>query len=398
MLRAKDVAFEHIEDLYNSLNKQLCKRKVEDLNKVLPYKNKCQAITFDIKTLESFFKEKKKCDKYHLFLAMKTADIKIKSNLDDLNEMKSEKCLKVRRYSFKPDSGITNMSTQPVSFGLFDDIDNATKLANPVATLHAGDVDDENTCCVTGLTVLSNTRLVLVDNNNRSVKLLNTEEGTIMSKVKYESAPWDITLLKPGKQLVAITVPETENVHFLSVIENAILEKLQQKHIKVNGKCYGITNSNDKIFVTVMVGGGQSAKLEQYDLDGQLTTSVKLGAWKPLYVILNADETTLYISDNARERHITELSRQNMRQLNTLSLCRDEVIGMTVDKTGALYYCDSYYYAIDYVNIGNKKGERKRINLLPKATPHPKCLAYFNPTDTLFVGKDGNDIDVYTVL
>lgn len=60
MLETKRMAFDHIENLYSSLSGKLNKMREEDMNKIVPYRHKCNAVLFDMKTLESYFNEKTK--------------------------------------------------------------------------------------------------------------------------------------------------------------------------------------------------------------------------------------------------------------------------------------------------------------------------------------------------
>ncbi|XP_053389364.1 uncharacterized protein LOC128552363 [Mercenaria mercenaria] len=342
--------------------------------------------------MKSYLKTKKK-DKYQSFVAMKKAGLKIKSSLDDLNEIKLKKYLKIRRYCFQPDANMTNLKLQPYSFGTLDDQKDAIKSTSLVTSLYATDVDEENTCCVTGLAVLGKNCIVIADRDNMTVKLVEVEEDKILSKLKMTSAPWDVTVI--SEKQIAVTIPEMKTVQFASVTENMTLDK-QKNQISLSGNCYGITSSHDTIFVTLCE---PTPKYEQYDLDGKLLHSVTLDAKNPQYVVLNANKTIMYISDNTYGKHIQEISVTNQRELETLRVQR--VTGMAVDKTDVLYYLTSIYAPVYAVCIDKMQdSQRQSFSLISDNIGGKRCLAFCDETNRLFVGTQGeeNAIKVYYVV
>ncbi|XP_053391542.1 uncharacterized protein LOC128554306 [Mercenaria mercenaria] len=393
MLKVKQAAFEHIEGIHDTLKKELNETREKDTKKVIPYKNKCDAITFDIHAMKSYLKAKKK-DKYRSFVAMKKAGLKIKSNRDDLKELKLKKYLKVRRYCFQPDADMDSLKYEPYSFGKLNDQNNAIKSTSLVASLHAKDVDEENSfCCFTGLAVLNTNCIVVADHGNMSVKLVDVEEDKILSRLKLTTAPWDVTVIS-DKQ-IAVTIPEIKTVHFVSITGGNTLDK-QEKQISLSGKCYGVTNSHDTIIVTLCE---PTPKYEQYNLDGTLLHSIQLDARNPQYVSLNADKTKMYISDNYNQKYIQEISVTEQRKVDTLRV--QNVTGMAIDKTDVLYYLVSSISPIYAVCIDKMQDrQRQSFSLISDSIGRKKCLAYCDETNRLFVGIQGEEyaVQVYYVV
>jgi hypothetical protein len=223
------------------------------------------------------------------------------------------------------------------------------------------------------------------------------EEDKLVSKIEYESAPWDVTCVSNSR--LAVTFPDQKIVELLSIDGTSKLTREQDNcRITCSGKCYGITSSNNTVIVTVKTDD-ETAKVERYKLDGSLLLSVGVDVENPQYVVCYEDEARTYISDNAVGEYIVEVSSDNFTTLNKISSCRDEVTGMAIDKTGLLYYCDSHYHEIDLVNLNKEQADgRERHELISDKEPNPKCLAFCNDTKQLFVGLDGNEIKIYSVF
>ena len=388
MLEAKRSAFDHIESIYNALGDDLNKIRQKDLETILPYKFKCNAVLFDMNTLESYFSDKTKYSKTQLLFAIRKADAKVDTICHELSEIKCNKNLNFRRYRFRPDVDIISLKTNPSTFGKLDVQNDAIKSAAKHTSLHIKDVNDDKNCRITGLTLISSNHLVAADNLNLSVKLIDANENKVISTMKLESAPWDVTLVSDNK--VAVTIPEKKMVELLSIDENLTFDRTCEKHITCSGICYGITKYNETILVTVTQGG--IAKLEQYDFEGTLLKTVNVNASMPQYVVCSPGKSRIYISDNSK--HIVELKSEEFTQIDRLTFCGHKVTGMTTDSTGILYYCESCYNEI-YLVV---KQKRKQQNLISDKTPYPKCLAFCNETSRLFVGLDGNEISVYYVF
>ncbi|XP_060552685.1 uncharacterized protein LOC132713964 [Ruditapes philippinarum] len=397
MLEVKHSAIDHIECKYKELAKEVNRMRVEDLERIMQYKNKCDAIAFDMRTIGTYLSGKKKSSGNQLFIAMKNIDVKIRSNLRDLTKVKCIEHYNITRYHFKPAGELDNMKSQQSSFGSIQSDSNVIKSARKARSLHVKDDDDEENCCITGIALLAKTRIVLADNNNLKLKLFHIEEDKLVSKIEYESAPWDVTCV--SNRRIAVTFPDLEIVELLSIDGTSELTREQDNcRITCSGKCYGITSSNDTVIVIVKTDD-ETTKVERYKLDGSLLLSVGVDVNNPQYVVCYEDESRTYISDNASGNDIVELSSDNFTTLGKLSSCRDEVTGMAIDKTGLLYYCDSFYHEIDLVNLNKEQANgRKRHELISDKEPNPKCLAFCNDTKQLFVGLDGNEIKIYSVF
>lgn len=104
-------------------------------------------------------------------------------------------------------------------------------------------MNDSKRCCITGLALIADSEIVLTDFNNSSVKLVDTYENKVISKLKVKSPPWDVTCVSSNK--VAVTVPEKKIIELLTIDKSSKFS-LEQS-ITCTGKCYGITKSKDKL-------------------------------------------------------------------------------------------------------------------------------------------------------
>jgi hypothetical protein len=390
------MAIDHIENLYSSLSGKLNKMREEDMNKIVPYRHKCNAILFDMNTLESYFNEKTKYSKNQLCFAIKKADAKVDINFHELAAVNCGEHLNFTRYKFIPQEAIKNLPRQSSSFGSLNIQNNIIKSAVKIKSLHTKDVNDGKNCCITGLALIADNKIVLTDFSNSSVKLIDTHEDKVISKLKVESAPWDVTCVSSNK--VAVTVPEKKIIELLTIDESS--KFANEQSITCAGKCYGITKSKDKLLV-IVIEKNCKAKLQRYESNGTILLSVIINVENPKYVVCDDGRSRIYISDNSEwtRTAISELSSENFRKLGELTSCNDGVFGMAIDKTGILYYCDSNDNEIGVVKLDEKGGnERKVQSLISDIKPKLNCLAFCYETSRLFVGLDGNEIKVYAVF
>ncbi|XP_052778407.1 transcription intermediary factor 1-alpha-like [Mya arenaria] len=154
---------------------------------------------------------------------------------------------------------------------------------------------DTSNCSLTNVTLLPGGMLLLADSDNNSVKLLDTETSTVVSKVKLPGDPCDLCLL-PGDR-AAVTLPCELKIQFLSTKCNVSLQDI----VEVGEECYGIDFYDDNLIVSFSYPG----KVVMMDMKGKVNKSVdKDSSGKPLFrfpyyltVTRESHRPSVYMSD-----------------------------------------------------------------------------------------------------
>ena len=119
-------------------------------------------------------------------------------------------------------------ATQQVSFGQMK--------ATQIGTVNVKTDKDNSKCYITGITITPSGQRLVVDNNNRKVKLFS-QDMRFLSSVSVPGRPWDITMVKDRETVVTVG----QSLVFLEVTDT----QLRIKHtITMPFVCVGITHSN----------------------------------------------------------------------------------------------------------------------------------------------------------
>ncbi|XP_052778816.1 KIN17-like protein [Mya arenaria] len=150
-------------------------------------------------------------------------------------------------------------------------------------------------CWLTNVTLLTGDSLILVDHNNCSLKLVDTNNNKLVSQVKLPDGPWDLCHL-PGNR-AAVTLPDLKKIQFVSTQGNVTL----LDRVKVDGQCFGIDFCDDNLIVTFIDPG----KVVLMNMKGKVKKSAdKDSSGKPLfqypyYLTVTRESRTpvIYVSD-----------------------------------------------------------------------------------------------------
>ena len=116
---------------------------------------------------------------------------------------------------------------------------------------------------MTGLALLSTTRLLVADGWNKSVKIVSCdmENAGVLGSVKLPQSPFDVTIT-PG-DVAAVTIPDMKQIVFIQA-QGDTLTQIQpsftttkrvgspvvtKKEIYLSGKCFGIHFNNGRLYV-----------------------------------------------------------------------------------------------------------------------------------------------------
>ncbi|XP_053407735.1 uncharacterized protein LOC123547507 [Mercenaria mercenaria] len=239
-----------------------------------------------------------------LFMELKSAQKLIEVSKEKLSLQAPH--ADVNKYQFQPNLAISSFLKEK-SLGTIRQKAKEQSNPPPVVSLqplkysHQGSVSvkttqDKNMCYVTGMALLTPSKLVLTDYNNQSIKMIDTNSNSISHQLKPETAPGDLTLVT--RDQLAVTLPGKNKIQFVSASSN----KLSLKHtFKVDdGFCNGLSCYQEKLVVSFV----KPSKLQIIDLNGKVLKTIitnskgeDIFTW-PNFVTSNSH--SIYVSDESR--------------------------------------------------------------------------------------------------
>jgi hypothetical protein len=254
-----------------------------------------------------------------LFVELKLAEKNMKNIEAYTPELMS---YEIREHNFIPNEAILTQVTTEKTLGIIIE-ENLNKKSTCVKT-----PDDESMCCITGMTLHSPDLLIITDSDNRAVKVVNTRNELVCDRLQLDVAPWDTTLVSSSE--LAVTLPHAKMIQFLSISSN----KLEKKHtVKVDGKCYGIIQHQDKLVVSFL----HPARLQILDVNGFVLKNIDISnnSCTPFYV--TCDSSSIYLSDC----DVKSVKRFNWQGEETCSY--DDArgpYGIALSGEGTIFVCD----------------------------------------------------------
>ncbi|XP_052816301.1 uncharacterized protein LOC128242911 [Mya arenaria] len=177
---------------------------------------------------------------------------------------------------------------------------------------------DQGTCIITGLALLSPGPFLLTDQGNSCAKLVDATTRAVTSRLELPVQPWDVCAL-PGDQ-AAVTLPDKSMIQLLSTKEGQLS---RGKEIKVSSGCYCITYYNNRLYVSYV----SNPRIEVMTLDGLITSNIQTVDGRqafqlPLYLTVSASTPpTLYVSDcTTHNVHQLSLDGKILREYSDMKL------------------------------------------------------------------------------
>ncbi|XP_052247344.1 uncharacterized protein LOC127855636 [Dreissena polymorpha] len=249
---------------------------------------------------------------------------------------------------------------------------------------------DSDECRISGICVLPDGQVLVIDRRNKNVKLLN-QQYQVVSHWDVTARPCDMCQITPSEVAVAVDVNDS-NIHevqFITVIQGKLVlgRKFQLQH-----ECKGIAHHQGDLFVT----SGQ--ELYKYTLNGKQICSIYED---------RSFEYTVYkcaVSPTGDRLYIT-----NYRQDKLLTLARDGTLlatytdpalvyplGLHVTPAGQVLVCGRWFNTVLQVGW---EGESKLAKLATQedGVSWPLSVCYSSTTSSIIVGQGDDNILVFRV-
>lgn len=260
-----------------------------------------------------------------------------------------------------------------------------TKKATLESEINIRDREDLETCWITGMAVLKDSTLLVVDNNNNRIKLIGPNHK-ILNSFQLATPPFDIALL--NQREAVYTLPDIKQIQFIMIVGKSDVK--YGSVLKLHFDCNGIDEFNDNIIVTsiaekcVRLISQKGEELWKAFMDDLGDT---LFEW-PWYVATNTEANKIYVSDR-RKNSITTLDA-NGDVLNVRDVRGKGPRGIVLDDIENMFMC---HYMTDEVEILCTEYPRDRRVLLTRVVgiKHPQSLCYDAEKGQLLLSANNSD-------
>ena len=145
---------------------------------------------------------------------------------------------------------------------------------------------------ITGIKVLPNGNIAILDYNNNSVKIIDTHSDKIICVRHLSSGPWGLTVI-PGDRL-AVTLPSGQSTRLISTSKGLNITNT----IKIKGLPYGIFYDSGQLVVSC---GGNTRVVQILSLEGVVQRTFSHGLTWPYYLAID-EKSNILISDGSNNR------------------------------------------------------------------------------------------------
>ncbi|XP_053401930.1 E3 ubiquitin-protein ligase TRIM71-like [Mercenaria mercenaria] len=236
---------------------------------------------------------------------------------------------------------------------------------------------DKKECDVTSLVMISPSQMAVADRCNRSIKLIDVENGALISEITLSSAPLDVISLPQNKLAVALT--DENHIQILSYTNTGMSF---DRRLDVRESCFGIACCQDKLVVACNYNPGKviilnlaGKVLNEFDSPGLLNGPEK--------IVISRDEKFLCVSDCFERYKCVKMDWQG----NTINVYDEPgykaPFGIQELEDGTFLVCYSKSNTIVRLSGSCKKCEMKgfeKVNLC-----RPRAVAYCDRNHTLYV-------------
>ncbi|KAH3894482.1 hypothetical protein DPMN_018639 [Dreissena polymorpha] len=247
---------------------------------------------------------------------------------------------------------------------------------------------DSVTCDISGICVLPDGQVLVVDWTNKNVKVLN-QQYQVVSHLDVNAWPFDICMIAPSEVAVTVNASNIHEVQFITVNQGKLVpgRKFQLQH-----ECRSIAHQNGDLFVI------SGKELYKYTLNGKLICR--------LYEALGYN--TVYkcaVSPTGDRLYIIRWDQNTLltlaREGTLLATYSDPALrgpyGLHVTPAGQVLVCG---YMSDTVLQVGWEGESKLATLATKerdGVRWPRSVCYSSTTSSIIVGQEDDNILVFRV-
>ncbi|XP_052817605.1 uncharacterized protein LOC128243726 [Mya arenaria] len=244
---------------------------------------------------------------------------------------------------------------------------------------------DQNTCYISSLALLSPGLFLLADFHNNCAKLVVFTTRTVRSRLQLPGQPWDACVL-PDDQ-AAVTLPDKSMIQLLSTKEGQFS---RGKEIKIAFVCCGIAYFNNRLYVSNV----SKPRIEVMTLDGHIISTYQSGDGRQLFECPNyltvsvSTPPILYVSDDDAKTVLQlSLDGKVLREYSDKKL--KHPASVVAVGPGQLLVCGRNSHNV--MLLTKRDGKMVRILGRKDGLTSPYSASFCPHTRTLVVGMYKND-------
>ncbi|XP_060579878.1 uncharacterized protein LOC132736704 [Ruditapes philippinarum] len=253
----------------------------------------CGEIAKEVKRSQSVLNALSKENKHNnLFIEMKNVS-SVMTTLDDKGRQAIEDNKKDDEIRFVRNEKILEQLKIAKNFGttLTYEVPSADKkLEVQYEPSYCVTLPSEDRCNIVGMAMISGTRMVVADNNKKTIKMIAVNTGALVSDISLSSTPSDVIKLPDNK--LAVAIPSKKCIQMISYNDtNLFLDR----RIDIGEECKCIAYGQGKLVVGCGSGTG---KLVILDITGNITQVFDTPGLfdSPEKIVISSDEKFMYVS------------------------------------------------------------------------------------------------------
>ncbi|XP_053404216.1 uncharacterized protein LOC128558569 [Mercenaria mercenaria] len=355
----------------------------EDQGKLSCISDQVISLTSDLSEMSSDLQRKSE-NRCQLFVA--TKKIKHKMLYVERNVKSIESGNRVENFQYLPAYNIHD-ELKNTKLGKLDFLNSET--VRLVSTLSYIDVSQDRTNMLhigTGLCVLPNDRLALIDTHHTTCKLIDHKHKRVTFCIEFDSTPFGVT--KMPENQIAVTFPNIGEIKFLTVSPDDTL--VEKSTIDIGNGCCGIHQSNSKLIVAFKKCRGSKPRVHILDTNGTVLNVLEHDYYgnplfaSPQYVTVSPDNSTIYVSDK-RSKSVIGLTVDG--KVKSVYKMETSPGGITIDGAGSVYVCavrdkNDETMKVDIVQLSENC---EKLQTLVTLDNHYSAIAYCDENKTFYL-------------
>ena len=253
--------------------------------------------------------------------------------------------------------------------------------------------DDYLSCWITGIAVTRDGQILLVDRNNRNVKMFS-QSTELQSVLNLKDSAWGVTIIDDNVAVVALQ--NTRQLLLLDFSEKAL--KIIRKQ-KLSFTVYYMCKYKDKL---IAVTQESTMDVKMIDLSGMVYWSVTIHEGL-LYTICVATQCNTVIATDQKHQALIVIDGDTGRITRKVQLTGMNPQGVTCDQNGNIYVCCSEICSIN-LQTDNLINEKVILTKREMLRDHPQAIAFDSSSQCLFVTyktdlyDTGDFVDIFKLL